>query len=702
MSRFRISDFGFDRRWLAVWAAFLCFIVCAPAQDRNGGKLVVTAHRAELQLFPSTNALRCIDTLSIRPDPPGTSTITLRLLPVYTVDEVSARGRKLDFEQTSGGIEIRGVPRDSTFEVVVTYSGDLSFRSDFTRMTTEQAVLREEEILPNGPDALQFVRFSIVVPGDWDAITVGRLVSRTASEGSTQFVWECDQPIPSIGWICAGKFFKASGTEGAVPIDVEFFPQDSSSARKVLDLTGKVLKYYSAQFTPFRFPKLSIVEVDDWVAGRNVLAVASPSFIMVKRFAFETTDKFNQVQSILPHEIAHQWWPSTVFVGQDDIAFLSEGLCEYSAKLYDEASGAATLRDSLGHHPLLRSLIMRVSNGKDMPLHQKADLRTLPTHYLKASYVHDMLRHIVGDSVFFRLCKEFARRFNLKPAALSDFQHLAEELSGKELTWFFDQWVNGKGIPRLKIYNVKATPQSGGWSTQGRVRVVGYDKFTTFVEVGIDDSTETRKTTVWIGSDSSKVYHNDVPFEVFSSHKPKRALLDPDGEVLKIQKLPVKLGDLREPSDGIMIVGSLQHQGYLLSLAQRDSAEMDNAGWSLTIRPDTSVSLGDLQNERVFLYGRASENRIAGNLEGKFPIRFNGDSVIIEKEPLFDSSLTLTQIIENPFVAQGLLCWIAPLSARARPSLQPLDDSWVLTRDHEKIASGTWEVTDPDLVVGIR
>ncbi|MGA2623453.1 MAG: M1 family aminopeptidase [Bacteroidota bacterium] len=677
-------------------------MVCAPAQDRNGDKLVVTAHCAELHLFPSTNALRCIDTLSLRPTLTGTETINLRLLPVYTVEEVTARGKKLDFKRTRDGIEIRGVPRDSTIDVVVTYSGELSFRSDFTCMTTERAVLREEEILPSGPDALQFVRLSVIVPEDWDAITVGRLVSRTAMGGSTQFVWESDQPIPVIGWICAGKFFKALRTDGALPIGVELFPEDSISARKVLDLAENVLKYYSAHFTPFRFPKLSIIEVDDWVAGRNVLAVASPSFIMVKRFAFETTDKFNQVQSILPHEIAHQWWPSTVFVNQDDIAFLSEGLCEYSAKLYDEARGVATLRDSLGHHPLLRSLIMRVAAGKDVPLHEKADLRTLPTHYLKASYVHNMLRHIIGDTVFFRLCKEFARRFNLKPATLSDFQRLAEELSGKELTWFFDQWVNGKGIPRLKIYNVKATRHSGGWLTQGRVRVVGYDKFTTFVEVGVDDSTEVKKTTVWIGSDSSKVYHNDVPFEVFSSHKPKRALLDPDGEVLKIQKLPVKLGDLREPSDGIMIVGSLQHRDYLLSLAQRDSAEMDKAGWSLTIRPDTSVSLGDLQNEMVFLYGRASENRIAANLAGKFPIRFNGDSVIIEKEPLFDSSLTLTQIIENPFVAQGLLCWIAPLSARARPLLQPLDDSWVLTRDQEKIASGTWEVRDPDLVFGIK
>ncbi len=697
-----IWDWGFRRRWLAVWAASLCFIVCAPSQERNGGKLEVLAHRAEIRLFPSTNSLRCVDTLSIRPDQPATSTITLKLLPVYTVDEVTARGKKLDFERTRDGIQLRDDPRDSTFDVVITYSGELSFRSDFTRMTTERAVLREEEILPGGPDVLQFVRLSIVVPEDWNAITVGRLVSRTSTEGSTRFVWECDRPIPVIGWICAGKFFKAYRNGGVVPIDVELLPEDSSSAGRVLDLTENVLEYYSAQFTPFRFPKLSIIEVDDWVAGGNVLAVASPSFIMVKRLAFATADTFNQVQSILPHEIAHQWWPSTVFVNPDDMAFLSEGLCEYSAKLYHEARGVTALRDSLGRHPLLRSLIMRVTAGKDTPLHEKADLRALPSQYLKASYVHNMLRHIVGDSVFFQLYKEFARRFYLKPATLLDFQHLAEELSGRELKWFFDQWVDGKGIPRLRIYNVRATPHGDGWSTQGRVRVVGYDKFTTFVEVGIDDSAETRKTTVWIGSDSSKVYHNDVPFEIFSTRRPRRALLDPDGDVLKIQKLPAKLGDLREPSDGIMIVGSLQHREYLLSLARHDSAEMDNAGWSLTIRPDTGISLGDLQNERVFLYGRASENRIAGILAAKFPIQFNGDSVIIEKESIFDSSLALTQIIENPFAAQGLLCWIAPLSARARPSLQPLDESWVLTRDHEKIASGAWEVTDPDLVVVIK
>ena len=628
--------------------------------------------------------------------------LRLRLLPVFDIEFASVNGDKKNMRRDREFLEFRDIPSGQEFNVVISYSGRLTFLSEFTRMTPELAILHEEEVLPGGPTSLQSVRIGIVVPKNWSAVTVGDLTSQTSNGDSTQFVWECHQPIPLIGWICAGKFFEEQRKDQGISISVHLFREDSSSAQKIINLAQDVLKFYGNRFSPYRFSKLSIVEVDNWVAGRNILAVASPSFIMIKKFTFETTDRFNQVRSILPHEIAHQWWPVSVFLNDEDLAFLSEGMCEYSAKLFDEAVGMLTLRDSLGRHPLLRPLITRIARGHDVPLHQKADLRSMPTHYLKASYVHNMLRHIIGDSAFFRLYREFARRFETKRATLADFRILAEELSGRRLEWFFDEWVNNKGIPRMKVYNVKATPLNGKWRVQGRVRIVGYEKFTVSVDVGVVDSAGMKTTTVWIGGDTSGVYHNDVPFEIIAEHKPKRAFLDPNGDVLKIQRLPAKLGDLRDPGDGVMIVGTLKHKEYLAGLARKDSTEMERGGWTLVIKPDTSISLADLQNERVFLYGKASENQTARTLEQKFPLGFHGDSVVVDQEPIFDSTLALLQIIENPFMAGGLLCWVAPLSERANVALLPFDDSWVLTRGKEVISSGSWTVEDPDLIWQVK
>lgn len=695
------------KRWLLVTAASCCFwqIILAQRADSVGFEIV--AHRLKMEIFPSENFISCVDTLTIHKTKKNIEHITLDFYPGFQVEQFFVDGDETDFKQSNSGITFDNIPSDTTFDILIHYSGELRFRSDFTKITNERAVLRAEEVLPSGPQLFRFVRIELHVPKDWTTITCGKLVHRDTSNGNAIFVWESKEVTTTIGWICAGKFQIDSLSDFfidslMIPISGYFFEEDSLQSDSVLLLAEKSLQYYSNQFTTYRFPKLSIVEVEDWVGGRNVLAIASPSFVMIKKTAFTTNDDFNKVNTILPHEIAHQWWPLTVFINQEDAALLSEGMCEYSALMFAETHGTMTSRDSLGHHPLLRSLLLRVQKGNDIPLQQKADLRSIPTQYLKASYVHHMLRQILGDSLFLQLYAEYAAKFNRRWASGKDFQKLAEQLSGKNLEWFFDQWVRSKGVPRLKLYNVKSVKQGDVWNVRGRVRIVGYDKYTTFADVGVETAVGRIKTRVWLGSDDFGTYRNDVPFDVTVSHQPLRVVLDPDGDVLKMQKLPARLSDLRNPSDGVMIVGTKSQTDYLLKLARTDSSEMDKAGWTIAIKFDSAITLHDLQQEKVFLYGKSSENSVVAEYETRFPYGFHNDSLVVGKEMLFDSTLTLIQAIDSPFITNGLLCWIAPVTEKAQPKLLPYDASWILLRDDDEVSSGTWEVRDEDVVVEIH
>jgi hypothetical protein len=128
---------------------------------------------------------------------------------------------------------------------------------------------------------------------------------------------------------------------------------------------------------------------------------------------------------------------------------------------------------------------------------------------------------------------------------------------------------------------------------------------------------------------------------------------------------------------------------------------MDKAGWWIRIIADTNATLVDLQNDRVFLYGKADENRIVGDVSQKFPFKVVVDSVIINKATYSDN-LTLVQIIDNPCRNQGLMCWIAPLNEQADPHLMPYDASYVVIDGKEIVEKGTWDVKDEDLEVEIR
>jgi len=688
-------------RQVVILTASFFFLTPVYSQIQNDSGFVIISHRATIQIFPTANAIACTDTIGIRRTSFRNNFVTFRLPPVFDFHEASVDLHKKEIQKTENGFTIKNIPSDSLVDIVVSYSGILAFRSEFTLITNDRAVLREEEILPGGQRALESVRFSLIVPHDWQAFATGKLIKSETRGDSSLFVWEFDRPIPQIGWICAGKFTTIRSVGGTVPIAVHLFAEDSSSGKNIVTLASKIVQFYSEKFLPYRFPELNIIEVENWVAGRNVLAISVPSIVMVKQLAFTTEDTFNKAASILPHEIAHQWWPGTVFIDEQDAAFLSEGFCEYSALLYQEAHHTMTVRDSLSHHPLLRPLLMRVQQGTDIPLQQKADLRSIPTQYLKASYVHNMLRKMLGDSVFADLYHQYALRFAEHNATMSDFQHLAEMLSGKKLDWFFDQWITKTGIPQMKIYNVKSISENGQWRTRGRVRIVGYQKYSSFITVGIQTGNEMHTTQVFLGSDTNGTYHNDVPFEIFSPAKPTRAILDPFGDVLKIQKLPPKFSDIRDPGEGLMIVGSFD-QEYLLGLALKDSAEFDRYGWSITIKSDSSVTLADLQNARVFLYGKSTENRVVADLQEKFPFRFTGDSILIHGEAIFDSTLAMEQIIESPYIAQGLLWWNAPFSTKAVPSLFPAETSWELVRGKDVVSSGTWDIQDENLVVNIQ
>jgi hypothetical protein len=662
------------------------------------GGFEVVSHRYSLEIRPGVHAFTCTDTVELRSTGEPADEETFLLHPAYEITDIRANGESQNAERDREKCRITGLSAPGTNQVVFSYRGEFNVLSEFSRIADSNALLRTEEILPRATEQLRMIRGSITVPSGWTAIAAGAPVLQETGGDRTTFVWELNGRIQTAGWIAAGVYQPRTYPGTGIPLTAYLFSGDTATAAALLEQAADVLGFCSRKFVKYRFPALAIVEVEDWLGGGNVLAASSPTMIVVKKHAFRSEDRFNRVETILPHEIAHQWWPLTVFVGPEDVAFLSEGLCEFTALLYGESAGTRTVRDSLGTHQLLRTLINRAAGGRDLPLQQERDLRTLPSHYLKAAYVHSMLRRIIGGEAYDSLLHLFADRFQLQKAGLAAFDSLAGEVSGRNLHWFFDQWVRKSGIPKLKIYNVKTVHTDSGWVTKGRVRILGYEKFTTFADVLVQTPAGSTTDRLWLGVDSLGVYRNDIPFSITTGSKPGKVLLDPSGEILKMQRMATKFSDLREPGQLLAVVGP---GTQLLKDARADSTALAQGGWSFTIKADSAVTLVDLQSERLLLYGRPSENSVVRTYAGSFPMSFSGDSIVVDGGPVFDSSLTVLQAIDSPFSRQGIWCWIAPLSSGAEHTLLPFDASWLLVRGTETISSGTWNVKDDDLEVTI-
>src|SRR4030095_8589313 len=78
--------------------------------------------------------------------------------------------------------------------------------------------------------------------------------------------------------------------------------------------------------------------------------------------------------------------------------------------------------------------------------------------YNKGAMVLHMLRRLMGDDAFFGGIRTFYKEWRFKKAGTDDFQRAMEKAAGRDLQRFFDAWIFGSDIPRLKFsYQVSGT-----------------------------------------------------------------------------------------------------------------------------------------------------------------------------------------------------------------------------------------------------
>ena len=72
--------------------------------------------------------------------------------------------------------------------------------------------------------------------------------------------------------------------------------------------------------------------------------------------------------------------------------------------------------------------------------------------YQKGSVVLHTLREQIGDDAFWKGVNIYLNRHKFQNVETIDLRKALEEAHGKDLEWFFKQWVYSEGFPKLKIY----------------------------------------------------------------------------------------------------------------------------------------------------------------------------------------------------------------------------------------------------------
>ncbi len=259
----------------------------------------------------------------------------------------------------------------------------------------------------------------------------------------------------------AGEAAATAQPEGPAGVDIEVVstPRMAGRNRNTPERVKDMLQFYAGIIGEAPYPDFTLAAVDDNLPGGH-----SPAFFAVLHQPLPSTPYQwsqdpvwfgNYPRLFLAHEVAHQWWGQAVGWKNYHEQWLSEGLSQYFAVLYAESDRGPTLM-----HDLLSAMRESAEKESDKgPIylgyrigHIQSESRLFRSViYNKSAVVLHMLRGLIGDEAFFDGLRRFYTDWRFKKAGTDDLRAAFEAASAMSLERFFDRWVLGAGLPRVRI-----------------------------------------------------------------------------------------------------------------------------------------------------------------------------------------------------------------------------------------------------------
>ena len=331
-----------------------------------------------------------------------------------------------------------------------------------------------------GPDDYALADLSLDVPQGYNAIAGGTRLSARTEGGRTLVAYRQDRPAKYITVVVGRLAEVASRAQGPVPLQCFSVGRTRSEAAAYGEKAAEILRFYEQEFGPSPYPSLTVVIVEGQTPGGHSppgMVILAQRPLLLRHALQDDPANFTDVPSFfLAHELAHQWWGQGVSGQNYHERWLSEGVAQYAAALWTRHSeGEDTFRDVLER---MGRWALRMTNKGPIHLgyrlgHLKNDPQIFrAVVYDKGAYVLHMLRGIVGEEAFRRGLTSFQAAHRFAKAGTDDLRQSLEEASGKDLRPYFDAWVLGTVLPRLRVSS-RTGPGPAGYSTEVGMTVQG-------------------------------------------------------------------------------------------------------------------------------------------------------------------------------------------------------------------------------------
>lgn len=296
--------------------------------------------------------------------------------------------------------------------------------------------------------------------------------------------------------------------------------------------TAAALKYFGLWYG--KYPYKTITVVDPAYGAGNTGGMEYPTLITAGTdWIIDRNEQTPEMVTV--HEFGHQYWYGMVANNEFEEAWLDEGFNTYStSKILDRVYGPFPVPIRVQGIPL--SMLVRLPESTWDPVNRaawlvspKADALARNSWeyysgssyginvYMRASVTLRTLERLLGEDTMARVMRTYFQRWKCRHPSTRDFIDVANEISGQDLNWFFDQFFYGSHVLDYAVGDVESYKEDGKkqvWTSVVKIRREGEAIVPVGVRIRFKDGSTVLKH--WDGRYRWAEYRFERPSEVAS------------------------------------------------------------------------------------------------------------------------------------------------------------------------------------------
>ncbi|PPS42752.1 M1 family metallopeptidase [Chroococcidiopsis sp. TS-821] len=305
------------------------------------------------------------------------------------------------------------------------------------------------------PGQLSTSEIRVRVPKPYMAISNGTLINTTEDGDAKIYHWLQEQVHPTyLMTLAVGDFAEIQDEWQGKPVTYYVEKGREADARRSMGKTPRMIEFFSEKYGYlYPYPKYAQVCVDDFIFGgmeNTSTTLLTDRCLLDERAALDNRN----TESLVAHELAHQWFGDLVVIKHWSHAWIKEGMASYSEVMWTEHEYGA---EEAAYYRLLeaRSYLAEDSSRYRRPIVTHVYREAIELYdrhlYEKGSCVYHMIRAELGEELFWQAIHTFVQDNAHKTVETVDLLRAIEKATGRNLLFLFDQYVYRGGHPDFKV-----------------------------------------------------------------------------------------------------------------------------------------------------------------------------------------------------------------------------------------------------------